>query len=424
MRDAIRGPHVPTARPAGGPGAPGGPRPGDGVVELLRVVPRRAAGGGGPRLNLLLPTLDPGRTFGGARTALDLYATLGASFPRRRIVTFTALAEAGAAAVPDHRPVGPDDDPPDARQVVAAPRGVETSLAVGPDDVFLATFWTTAHLAIRLVAWQAAEYGRPVRPFAYLVQDFEPGFYPWSAQSELARATTAGEVPTIGIVNSSPLRDYLAGQGVRFAHEFTFEPRISPILRPLLDEPARPRERRIVVYGRPETPRNAFPLVVDGLREWVRTDPAAGAWTVVSAGRSHSPVDLGGGLALRSLGKLDLPAYGELLRTSAIGVSLMVSPHPSYPPLDMSHLGMLVLANRFADRDPSAWHENIRSLERFSAEGLAAGLAGLCRAFDADPTAGDRGRPLRGDYLAGGPPFPFAAELATLLGGVSASSGT
>jgi hypothetical protein len=381
----------------------------DGVPELHRVTPRRATdAGSGPRLNLLLPTLNPGRTFGGARTALDLFDVIASSFPRRRIVTFTALSEAVLAGLPGYEQDGD-------RQVVALARGDDASLPVGADDVFLATFWTTAELAIRLAKWQAAEFDRPIRSFAYLVQDFEPGFYPWSAQSELARGTYAGDVPTIAVINTSLLRDHLAGEGIRFAAEYTFEPQLAAALRPLLDEQPRERQRRIVVYGRPETSRNAFPLIVDGLREWARTDPKATRWTVESAGRSHPPVDLAPGVRLRSLGKLDLAAYGALLRESAVGLSLMISPHPSYPPLDMAHLGMLVATNRFAAKDLSTWHQNIRSLASLSAEGIAAALRDLTDAFEADPGVGDRGEPLRQEFLAEGPHFPFAEELAERL---------
>ena len=57
---------------------------------------------------------------------------------------------------------------------------------------------------------------------------------------------------------------------------------------------------------------------------------------------------------MRALGKLDLDAYGSLLRESAVGLSLMVSPHPSYPPLDMAHLGLRVVTNGFGPKDLSS----------------------------------------------------------------------
>ena len=308
----------------------------------------------------------------------------------------------------------PGDERVADRVVVAAPRGGESDLAVAPDDVFLATFWTTAELAARLVRWQAATYGGAPRPFAYLVQDFEPGFYPWSAQSELARSTYASSVPTIAVVNSSLLAAHLADEGVTFAGQFTFEPRMDGRLRQALGVEPHDRARRLVAYGRPETPRNAFPLVVEGLRAWVRQG-GGGGWEVVSVGRPHPPVELGRGLRMRALGKLGIEAYASLLTESAVGLSLMVSPHPSYPPLDMAHLGMRVVTNRFGPKDLAAWHENIVSVEALTAGAIADGLAAQVAAFEADPHGGERAHAVQPDYLADGPIFPFADMLADRL---------
>ncbi|HEU4918341.1 MAG TPA: hypothetical protein VFT20_01295 [Candidatus Limnocylindrales bacterium] len=404
-----------------GPGAVATPRPIasdtpglDGVTELLRVRPRAAAAGDGPRLNLLIPTLSPRRVFGGAKTAIDLFDELGRRFPRRRIVTFTPVTGGSTETLDGFviRDASDERTPP--RVVVAAPSGADTVLAVGPDDVFLATFWSTAELAVRLVRWQSDTFGGPLRPYGYLVQDFEAGFYPWSAQSELARGTYASDVPTIAVVNSGLLSDFLDGRGADFAGRHVFEPRLDPRLRALIDSPVDERRRRIVVYGRPGTPRNAFPLVVDGLRDWVDRG-GAGGWEAVSVGEPHPAVDLGHGLVLGRVGKLPLEAYGSLLRESAVGLSLMVSPHPSYPPLDMAHLGMRVVTNSFGPKDLSTWHENITSVGSLTAAAIGEALLAATRAFEADPAAGDRARPLRPDYLAEGPVFPFADQLAAEL---------
>jgi hypothetical protein len=353
--------------------------------------------------------------FGGTRTALDLFDALAPRFPRLRIVTFQPIPDAGLEALDGFVRADSSDEQPGDRAAVAVVRDSDATLAVGPDDAFLATFWTTAELAARVSQWQAATFGGDPHPFAYLVQDFEPGFYPWSAQSELARATYAADVPTIAVVNSSLLAEYLDSLGVAFSDQFTFEPRIDARLRPFLAEPSRPRSRRLVAYGRPDTPRNAFSLVVDGLRAWVASEGGAG-WEVVSAGRRHPPVELGNGLRMRAFGKLDLEAYGSLLRESAVGLSLMVSPHPSYPPLDMAHLGMRVVTNAFGPKDLSSWHQNIVSVGSLTAIAVSDAITTMTRAFDADPKAGDAAVALRSDYVADGPLFPFADTLAERLG--------
>ena len=170
-----------------------------------------------------------------------------------------------------------------------------------------------------------------------------------------------------------------------------------------------------MIYGRPSKPRNAFGLIVDGLRAWRATYEHAVDWTVVSAGEPHGDIDLGHGAVLRSVGKLSFAEYAELLRSSAIGVSLMISPHPSYPPLEMSHLGLLVLTNRYDEKDLSKAHPNIASLETMTVAGFADGLAALCRRFEADPAAGDQVQTHVPGFLDGGSQFPFAHDAAALL---------
>jgi hypothetical protein len=385
----------------------------DGVPQLRRVtfVPSSRSG---YRLNLVVPTLAAARTFGGIRTAIELFETIGGGVAERRIVSVGRNRSGADAVVPAYSPVTAGEDSADPLQLVVLDRP-GAPLAIRPDDVFVATYWTTAELVGRIRGWQAATFGRAPDHSAYVIQDFEPGFFPWSAQWLLARATYEAAAETIAVFNTSLLQEHFHASGIRFDHEFAFEPRLLPALRTAMASPAARRSRTIVVYGRPGIPRNAFPAIVDGMRAWRASDPNARDWTVISVGEAHPDVDIGGGVALRSIGKLDLDAYAALLRGSAIGVSLMVSPHPSYPPLEMAHLGMLVLTNGFGAKDLSTWHTNIRSVADVSAETLAAELSALCRRFEADPEVGARGRSSRPDYTSDAPQFSFAPEVAGLL---------
>ena len=410
--DRARRTTPPPPKPVPAPKPP--PPPVPGVRELIHVTPRPSAMAE-PRLNMVVSSVAAASTFGGVQTAVDLFMAVAANSPRRRIISVDALDAAVLDYLPGFVCVTPDDDTDDPAQLVSISSMGAGTLPVGPNDVFIATFWPTATLVLELRTWQAATYGRVPPMFAYLIQDFEPAFYAASAQSLLARATYHSAPSTLAIYNTTLLQDYFHDAGIRFPVEFAFEPRLSPALRRVLAEPAGERTRQILVYGRPSKPRNAFALIVDGLRAWQAAYPDAARWSVVSAGESHPLVDLGGGVAMRALGKLDLAGYGELLRTSAVGVSLMVSPHPSYPPLEMAELGLLVLTNRYAAKDLSSWHTNITSLSEFSVAGFAGDLIELCRRFEADPDIGAQGRLLRADYLDEGPQFPFAGEVAGRL---------
>jgi hypothetical protein len=400
----------------GGP-APKGSAPSPPIqdrVGQLRRPSLVASPRSGYRLNLVVPTVDGAGTFGGIRTALDLFETVGADVSERRIVSVARHPPQGAAAVTAYTPVDDGDDPEIPLQLVRASRATDR-LAIRADDVFMATYWTTAELVGRIRRWQGTTYGSVPERFGYVIQDFEPGFYAFSAEWMLARATYDQPDETIGVYNTSALREYFHGTGIRFEQEYAFEPRLLSELRAAMAAPPTVRSRTIVVYGRPGTPRNAFPAIVDGLRAWHAANADASPWELVSVGRSHPDIELGGGAVLRSIGKLDLDGYAALLRRAAIGISLMISPHPSYPPLEMATLGMLVLTNRFGAKDLSTWHSNIRTTDDISAEGLAAELEAMCLAFEKDPDVGVTGRALRPEFLSETPAFPFASQLAADL---------
>jgi hypothetical protein len=388
----------------------------EGVRELVRTTARRSEHTR-RRLNLVIPAADPAMAFGGVRTAVDAFLAMATGGIPIRIVSLAPVDPATAESlIPGSIVAAASDDPDHHTVFTAVDGGRGDSLAIGPNDVFVATFWTTADLVHRIRAWQRATFGSAPDRFGYIIQDDEVGFYPRSAQSVLAAATYEDRAATIAIYNTAILRDHFHASGIVFDHEFVFEARLPRALRPVRSASGVPRDQRIVAYGRPRTPRNAFPLVVEGLRAWREIHPGAADWSVVSAGQDHPDVDLGGDRWLRSIGKLDLAAYADLLRGSAVGLSLMISPHPSYPPLEMAHLGMLVLTNRFGVKDLSTWHDNIESLESIDALAIGRQLAGLCARFEGDPRVGEAGATHHPDYLAEDDQFPFAAKVVGLLG--------
>lgn len=346
------------------------------IAETTAFTPR-AAKDAGSRLNLLVPSVNAEHYFGGIHTAVSLYREMLSAFPESRIILSDSPPNGGAMErFSDHVLTMSDQDSGPSRQLVPFSDRYGRTLPVRDGDCWLATAWWTAYGAQRMATWQAQQYGRAGR-LAYLIQDFEPGFYPWSSKSAIALGTYRPGTD-IGIFNTGLLADYFRANGLDYTSRFVFEPTINDGLRDAqrrtvarLDQP---RSRRIVVYGRPSTPRNAFALLCEGLREWGWTDPNAAAWEVVAPGELVEDVDLGP-FKMRALGKLAINEYAELLSTSAIGVSLMVSPHPSYPPLEMAAFGMGVVTNRFANKDLTTFAPNVRSMVSFSPEALAQALA-------------------------------------------------
>lgn len=348
------------------------------VTEITPCIPRPARDGG-PRLNILLPSINAAHYFGGIHTAVVLYRSLCRHFPLSRIILVDAAPDVDALArFPDHALVRCTEDSASPRQIVPFSDRYNQTLPVSAGDAWLSTAWWTAYASQRMAEWQLGQYGQSGR-VACLIQDFEPGFYPWSSRWALAFSTYR-PAEDVAVFNTGFLAEYFLTQGLDYNEKLVFEPTLNDALRPAqirASEQLHPRQKRIVIYGRPTTPRNAFELICESLRCWGWKDPRSSEWSVVAPGELAKDLDLGP-VTVRALGKLDLDSYGELLATSAIGISLMISPHPSYPPLEMSAFGMSVLTNDFANKTVAGFSGNVRSIEEFSPESIAAALSREC----------------------------------------------
>ncbi|MBV6882925.1 hypothetical protein [Xanthomonas euvesicatoria] len=326
---------------------------------------------------MILPSINKQHYFGGIHTAVLIYRELCRYFDESRIILVDSAPDDEALArFRDHQLVSCGEESQAPHQIVAFNDRYGQTLAVAAGDHWLATAWWTAFSAQRLATWQAAMQASD-RPVMYLIQDYEPGFYAWSSQSALAMSTYRKD-RDIAIFNTSLLRDYFARQGFDYQRAATFEPVLHDGLKAALErvrsKQQTPRQRVILTYARPGTPRNAFELLCEGLREWGWADSRCADWRVLAVGELDSDVDLGP-FVLQALGKLSIDQYAELLSTSSLGISLMVSPHPSYPPLEMDAFGMSVITNRFANKDLSSSHANIVSLETMTPEAIAAELS-------------------------------------------------
>jgi len=371
-----------------------------------------------PRLNLLLPTLKEEHVFGGIMTALQFFLALAGQDEDARII----LSDQGEYAqitvdlLRGWHVCDADTEDAGGRLIVPfASRGYRT-LPVRRADVFVATAWWTAYVLQRLLPWQAQAYAQPPHSLVYLVQDHEPGFYPLSTRHVLAQSTYEYPQPMIGVFNTGLLRDFFEARGYRFSGRYAFEPQLNPVLA---DHHRRARSfakrRQLILYGRPGVPRNAFELVCQGVRHWSAIDPAAELWRILSLGEPHGDIGLHHGLHIVSRGKLDLHEYARTLSESAIGVSLMLSPHPSYPPLEMAEFAVQTITNAFANKDLGILSPNIHSLRTVTPEAIGERIRDLAAPFAASDTT-LVAPPTRSLFSPKGATFPFIPSLRAELG--------
>lgn len=393
-----------------------------GLAEITPIAGQPAASAR-PRLNLLVPTIAADQLFGGVATALHFFSELAASdFDLRVILTDNDGHDPQPPALlAGWQFIRAEDSTDGTRQITPFAHRNGRQLPVRRNDIFIASAWWTAYTGQRLIQWQAQHFACPIRPLVYLIQDFEPGFYPWSTRYLLAQSTyTQREVPLIAVFNTRLLQDYLAAQGFEFTPAYAFEPSLHPQLRQWLQ--AHPlqtvRKRQILFYGRPSVERNAFPLIVQGLQYWQQHDPRSADWQVISMGERHPPVALAPDRPCQVKGKLNLNDYATLISESAIGISLMVSPHPSYPPLEMAAFGMRVITNSFGAKQLDQWSHQIHSLADPTPENLAATLSRLIDQFEARQQHWPDDSLLAGhrDYVnATQPAYPFREPLLDTL---------
>lgn len=389
-------------------------------VDIPEVTPllARPSAFDRPRLNLLLPTIRPSHVFGGISTALHFFDILKAQDADARVVLTDHdwRGEPLPAALEgwEVRDAGADDAP--GRCIVSMGDRAHRTLPVGPGDLFVATAWWTAYNAQRVVPWQAAHHGIAPRPLVYLVQDHEPGFYPLSSRYLLSRSTYEYPQPMVGVFNTGLLRDFFVQAGYSFSASHAFEPEMNPALAAVRRGLRRvDKQRLLVLYGRPGVPRNAFELVVQGVRAWAARDPSAAQWRIESLGEQHQDIALPGGARITSRGKLSLDDYARALTDAGLGLSLMLSPHPSYPPLEMAEFGAQVVTNRHENKDLGTRSPFIHSLGSVTPETIAAQLERLAAPWRAaDRVAVDL--PAGSLFAEPGTAFHFIPDLRRSLG--------
>ncbi len=318
--------------------------------HLLPLRPRTINKSFSPvRLNIVFPGLAEENFFGGAITASILAFCMKLHMPsldlrflfvagscdpallRRTMLTYLGPAASNVVfTVEEHF------------------HAADYTVDVHENDFFLGTIW---YSCLKLAPLTNG------KPFFYLVQDYEPGFYPWS--DDFAGAYSTYHLNCVPIFNTTLLRDFFLSQGF-FPNSrlVAFEP---PFVKVKADRNREKQKKKLLFYARPGTPRNLFITGIHALMEAAKRGAFGDDWEILSAGESHWSISLAPGIILRSLGKLPLEEYKRLLSEIDIGLSLMLSPHPSYPPLEMAAAGAWVVTNSFANKDLAKEFSNVIS---------------------------------------------------------------
>ncbi len=213
----------------------------------------------------------------------------------------------------------------------------EKIAAIPAADIGVATLWTTAYLLAKV---------RNCARKMYLIQDYEPLFYP--AGSTAAQAELTYRFGFEGLCNTAPLAELYRSRYGGTAIAFT--PQIDQAIFFPGPEQRYPPRIRVFFYARPDNPRNAFELGAVALRRLKRT--MGEGVEILCAGAQFEPADFGLEGVVEPLGWLPLEQTGQLYRSCHVAVSCMLTPHPSYLPFELMACGVVVVSLR---NDANQW---------------------------------------------------------------------
>ena len=335
-------------------------------LEPLRTYPASAFG---RRLSVVTDGIDPDSLYGGVGTAIILGILLaqhlGAGL---RLITRRQEAEPSRlASVLAANGLRWENE----IEFLHAPSGIGDDVPVGDADLFLTTSWWTTKTTRRAV---------DPRRILYLLQEDERSFYP-HGDERLRCAEILSDTELHFVVNSRILYQHLiAGP----------EPLVSIRERGIWFEPAFPetlfyddreqraqrRTKNFFFYARPENLRNLYWRGLEAVGAAIEEAILPpNDWRFVFGGRKIERIVLPCGVSPEIRENLPWAEYAAMIRQIDLGLSLMDSPHPSYPPLDLAASGAVVVTNRSGlKRSLDSYSENILCVDA-TLEGLKQGIA-------------------------------------------------
>jgi hypothetical protein len=126
-----------------------------------------------------------------------------------------------------------------------------------------------------------------------------------------------------------------------------FEPAFPAFGRGTRDDKPAGAARVFFFYARPNNERNLYWRGLEAIGAAIEEgilDPDR--WELHFAGRDLTAVELPCGVQPHLHENLPWPDYARLVERVDVGLSLMDTPHPSYPPLDLAAAGAIAVTNR------------------------------------------------------------------------------
>lgn len=210
-------------------------------------------------------------------------------------------------------------------------------MELSPSDIFFATSWWSA---------KAIEETSLLNHFFYIIQEVETFFYNFGDEHLLCSQEMHRDNINY-IVNSSFLYNYFKEHEPNIAQNgVCFEPAFPASLYQQKELKSK-RKYKLFFYARPNNPRNLFSFGVEMINKAIENGILdCDAWDIYFAGQEVPDVVFSNGYVPKAVGQMSWNDYAAFLSDVDIGLCLMYTPHPSYPPFDVACSGGVVLTNK------------------------------------------------------------------------------
>lgn len=225
-------------------------------------------------------------------------------------------------------------------------------LSISDNELFLTTSWWTTAATLASVKHDSV---------IYLLQEDERMFYPFGDERLRCEEILANQDIRF-VVNTRLLLDHLIASGLNnmVSHGIWFEPAFPKSIyfpRKSINK----QKKQLMFYARPNNLRNLFYFGIEVIEEAViRNIIKLDEWDILLVGKDIPNIIFGNRYTPKKCEGFSWSEYAEFSGTIDLALSLMYTPHPSYPPFDLAASGAVVVTNRFGNkRDLGSYSKNI-----------------------------------------------------------------
>jgi hypothetical protein len=307
--------------------------------NALQAIPSFVGDCEKARINLVTDSIDAHHLFGGVATALIIATEFAnrCKIPLRIITRTTPVDPLDYKKIIRLNEIKTPEDVSFYTDYDRDENGKKNyKLEISKKDIFVATSWWSATSISKICLTER---------FFYIIQEVETFFY--SHNDEHYFCSKMMQKNNIDyIVNSKYLFDYFRDNTPNIVENGIY---FIPAFSKKLYQPnsfTKKNKYSLFFYSRPNNPRNLFNygiyLLNKGFEKGI-LDP--NDWDIYLVGQNTPEITFCNGYKAINKGLLDWDQYAAFLSDVDLAVSLMYTPHPSYPPYDVACSGGVVVSN-------------------------------------------------------------------------------